>query len=68
MLIFSGRKNGNVVNGWYWAGSGSRIGPTNNRSNGDWSHTGGGGQAQPDNRENTRGAVGFRVRKHFNIF
>ncbi len=42
----------NLINGWFWSGSGVKLGPTNNRQNGDWSHTGGEfGYAQPDNRE-----------------
>jgi len=45
----------NLINGWFWSGSGAKIGATNNRGNGDWSHTGGGGRAQPDNREITQG-------------
>jgi len=45
----------NLVNGWFWSGSGARIGPSNNRANGDWSHTGGFGRAQPDNREIAQG-------------
>lgn len=39
------------VNGWFWSGSGAKIGPTSQRNSGDWSHTGGYGQPQPDNRE-----------------
>lgn len=39
------------VNGWFWSGSGAKIGPTTQRNTGDWSYTGGYGQAQPDNRE-----------------
>lgn len=39
------------INGWFWSGSGAKIGPTTQRNTGDWSHTGGYGQAQPDNRE-----------------
>lgn len=39
------------VNGWFWSGSGAKIGPTTQRNTGDWSFTGGFGQAQPDNRE-----------------
>jgi len=39
------------VNGWFWSGSGAKIGPTTQRNSGDWSHTGGFGQPQPDNRE-----------------
>lgn len=39
------------INGWFWSGSGAKIGPTTQRNSGDWSHTGGFGQPQPDNRE-----------------
>lgn len=39
------------INGWFWSGSGAKIGPTTQRNSGDWSLTGGFGQAQPDNRE-----------------
>lgn len=42
-------------NGWFWSGSGAKIGPTSQRNTGDWSHTGGYGQAQPDNREAAQG-------------
>jgi len=56
----SGRKNGNLNDGWFWSGSGVRIGSARNRGNGDWSHTGGAGIRQPDNRENTRGLAGYR--------
>lgn len=42
-------------NGWFWSGSGAKIGPTSQRTNGDWSYTGGYGQAQPDNREAAQG-------------
>jgi len=45
----------NSVNGWFWSGSGEKIKATNNRNNGDWSHTGGVGRPQPDNREITEG-------------
>lgn len=38
-------------NGWFWSGSGVKIGPTTQRNTGDWSYTGGYNQAQPDNRE-----------------
>lgn len=38
-------------NGWFWSGSGVKIGPTTQRNTGDWSPTGGYGQQQPDNRE-----------------
>lgn len=42
-----------LVNGWFWSGSSARIAPTNSTQGwrGDWSHTGGGSRAQPDNRE-----------------
>ncbi|XP_033229455.1 uncharacterized protein LOC117180927 isoform X1 [Belonocnema kinseyi] len=43
------------VNGWFWSGSGAKIGPTTQRNTGDWSHTGGYGQQQPDNREAAQG-------------
>lgn len=39
------------INGWFWSGSGAKIGPTTQRGSGDWSLTGGYGQPQPDNRE-----------------
>ncbi|XP_017764165.1 PREDICTED: uncharacterized protein LOC108553676 isoform X1 [Eufriesea mexicana] len=39
------------INGWFWSGSGAKIGPTTQRNSGDWSNTGGYGQPQPDNRE-----------------
>ncbi|KAK5645696.1 hypothetical protein RI129_004160 [Pyrocoelia pectoralis] len=41
--------------GWFWSGSGVKIGPTTQRNSGDWSHTGGYGQPQPDNREAAQG-------------
>lgn len=31
------------------------LGPTSQRNTGDWSYTGGYGQAQPDNREAAQG-------------
>lgn len=42
-----------IINGWFWSGSNQRIPPTNLTVSwrGDWSHTGGSGVAQPDNRE-----------------
>lgn len=42
-------------NGWFWSGSGAKIGPTSQRNTGDWSHTGGYNQPQPDNREAAQG-------------
>jgi len=50
----------NHITGWQWRGTGQRLGATNNRANGDWSHTGGARKPQPDNRENTPGDFGFR--------
>ncbi|XP_012226106.1 uncharacterized protein [Linepithema humile] len=43
------------INGWFWSGSGAKIGPTSQRNSGDWSNTGGFGQPQPDNREAAQG-------------
>ncbi|KAK2576516.1 hypothetical protein KPH14_005839 [Odynerus spinipes] len=43
------------VNGWFWSGSGAKIGATSQRNSGDWSQTGGYGQPQPDNREAAQG-------------
>ena len=40
-----------IVNGWFWSGSGARLGPTNETEAGAWSHTGGAKKPQPDNRE-----------------
>ncbi|KAH8412076.1 hypothetical protein KR222_008710, partial [Zaprionus bogoriensis] len=42
-------------NGWFWSGSGGKIGPTSQRNTGDWSQTGGYNQPQPDNREAAQG-------------
>lgn len=42
-------------NGWFWSGSGVKVGPTTQRNTGDWSYTGGYNQAQPDNREAAQG-------------
>lgn len=42
-----------IENGWFWAGSGVRIGSTRNPQNGEWSHTGLIDRPQPDNREGT---------------
>lgn len=46
-------------NGWFWSGSGAKIGPTSQRNTGDWSYTGGYGQVQPDNREAAQGNLNF---------
>lgn len=42
-----------IVNGWFWSGSNERMPATNitHGWRGDWSHTGGAGTPQPDNRE-----------------
>ena len=45
-----------IVKGWFWSGSGVRLGYSNKDGNqerveGDWSLKGGGGKRQPDNRE-----------------
>lgn len=50
------------INGWFWSGSGAKIGPTTQRNSGDWSNTGGYGQPQPDNRE------AAQVRHFFHFF
>ena len=41
------------VRGWFWTGSGVKLGtnPAGTRVAGHWSNTGGDGQPQPDNRE-----------------
>jgi len=40
-----------IVNGWFWSGSGARLGPTDDPAEGNWGPTGGDGRPQPDNRE-----------------
>jgi len=40
-----------IENGWFWTATGVRLAPTTNRLDGEWSHTGKGGEPQPDNRE-----------------
>ncbi|OXA37457.1 L-selectin [Folsomia candida] len=50
----SGRKTGQS---WTWTGSGVGIGLDRRRS--DWSHTGGAGIPQPDNRENNPRLEGY---------
>merc|ERR1719245_2118851 len=43
------------VNGWFWSANQRAMPPTNSsRSFHDWSHTGGMGVQQPDNREETQ--------------
>ncbi|XP_037090549.1 L-selectin-like [Pollicipes pollicipes] len=47
-----------IINGFFWSGSGEKMPPTNQRiTNGfpNWSHTGGSGRPQPDNREEAEG-------------
>jgi len=39
------------INGWFWSANQVKMGPTNGRQFNDWSHTGGAGRPQPDNRE-----------------
>jgi len=39
------------INGWFWSANQVKMGPTNGGQFHDWSHTGGAGQRQPDNRE-----------------
>lgn len=42
-----------IAKGWFWSGSGVRLGVTldGQRVEGDWGKTGGAGNPQPDNRE-----------------
>ena len=43
------------INGWFWSATQVAMPPTNStRSFHDWSHTGGLGVQQPDNREETQ--------------
>lgn len=49
--------------GWFWSGSGVKIGPTNQRNSGDWSYTGGYNQPQPDNREAAQVTFLMRLQK-----
>ncbi|KAI5713787.1 hypothetical protein M8J76_005375 [Diaphorina citri] len=39
------------INGWFWSAESLKLAPTTDRVNNDWSHTGGIGKPQPDNRE-----------------
>ncbi|KAF4521482.1 hypothetical protein B566_EDAN001779 [Ephemera danica] len=43
------------VNGWFWTAILKKLPPTTNRAQNDWSHTGGIGRPQPDNREKFQG-------------
>jgi len=41
-----------LINGWFWSANQVKMPPANSRNQfHDWSHTGGAGRAQPDNRE-----------------
>ena len=43
------------INGWFWSATQVAMPPTNSsRAFHDWSHTGGLGRQQPDNREETQ--------------
>jgi len=42
------------INGWFWSANQARLNPTNGAAFHDWSSTGGTGQRQPDNREQTQ--------------
>lgn len=39
------------INGWFWTATLQKLAPTSERSQGDWSPSGGIGLPQPDNRE-----------------
>jgi len=40
-----------LINGWFWSANQVKMPPTNGNQFHDWSHTGGAGRPQPDNRE-----------------
>ncbi|XP_039295969.1 uncharacterized protein LOC111048441 isoform X2 [Nilaparvata lugens] len=40
-----------AINGWFWTAELQKLPPTTDRSQNDWSETGGIGRPQPDNRE-----------------
>ena len=42
------------INGWFWSANQVKMGPTNGPQFHDWSHTGGAGRVQPDNREQSQ--------------
>jgi hypothetical protein len=44
-----------LVNGWFWSANQVKMPPTNGNQFHDWSHTGGNGVAQPDDREHRQG-------------
>ena len=45
------------VNGWFWTGLLTKLFPTTDRKNSDWSENGGIGRPQPDNREAQQGGA-----------
>jgi len=44
-----------LINGWFWSANQVKMPPTNGNQFHDWSHTGGNGVAQPDDREHRQG-------------
>jgi len=44
-----------LINGWFWSANQVKMPPTNGNEFNDWSHTGGNGVAQPDDREHRQG-------------
>merc|ERR1711953_79519 len=44
-----------LVNGWFWSANQVKMPPTDGNEFHDWSHTGGNGVAQPDDREHRQG-------------
>lgn len=45
------------TNGWFWTAELQKIAPTTDRSQGDWSESGGIGLPQPDDREYKQGGA-----------
>ncbi|XP_067013814.2 uncharacterized protein [Anabrus simplex] len=45
------------INGWFWTAELVKLPPTTDRIQNDWSHTGGTGMPQPDNREFHQGGA-----------
>ncbi|KYN34366.1 hypothetical protein ALC56_11473 [Trachymyrmex septentrionalis] len=45
------------INGWFWTAELQKLAPTNDRSQNDWSESGGIGKPQPDNREALQGGA-----------
>lgn len=54
-LVGSKIHHSNDADCWTWICT--ILGPTSQRNTGDWSYTGGYGQAQPDNREAAQGML-----------